>query len=116
VGRVLTQDQILEALWPETYVNPEVPRKNIQEIRKALGDLPDKPEFIETLPKGEGAFCESRRFGYRSEVHPKIHSIRNELRVRLSLVAAHNAVCHAFRATRQPRSASSSVGAHYESI
>jgi TolB-like protein/DNA-binding winged helix-turn-helix (wHTH) protein/Tfp pilus assembly protein PilF len=51
VGRVVTQDEILEALWPETYVNPEVLRKNIQEIRKALGDLPDNPEFIETLPK-----------------------------------------------------------------
>jgi DNA-binding response OmpR family regulator len=23
-GRVVTQDEILEALWPETYVNPEV--------------------------------------------------------------------------------------------
>ena len=51
VGRVVTQDEILEALWPETYVNPEVLRKNIQEIRRALGDLPDNPEFIETLPK-----------------------------------------------------------------
>ena len=51
MGRVVSQDEILEALWPETYVNPEVLRKNIQEIRKALGDLPDSPEFIETLPK-----------------------------------------------------------------
>src|SRR5580700_3632510 len=51
VGRVVSQDEILEALWPETYVNPEVLRKNIQEIRKALRDLPDNPEFIETLPK-----------------------------------------------------------------
>ena len=51
VGRVVTQDEILEALWPETYVNPEVLRKNIQEIRKALGDRSDNPEFVETLPK-----------------------------------------------------------------
>ena len=51
VGRVVTQDEILEALWRETYVNPEVLRKNIQEIRKALGDRSDNPEFIETLPK-----------------------------------------------------------------
>jgi len=50
-GRVVTQDEILEALWPETYVNPEVLRKNIQEIRKALGDRSDRPEFVETLPK-----------------------------------------------------------------
>jgi TolB-like protein/DNA-binding winged helix-turn-helix (wHTH) protein/Flp pilus assembly protein TadD len=50
-GRVVTQDEILEALWSETYVNPEVLRKYILEIRKTLGDRPDEPEFIETLPK-----------------------------------------------------------------
>src|SRR6202521_6054611 len=50
-GQVVTQDEILEALWPETYVNPEVLRKYILEIRKALGDRPNNPEFIETLPK-----------------------------------------------------------------
>jgi TolB-like protein/DNA-binding winged helix-turn-helix (wHTH) protein len=50
-GRLVTQDEILEALWSETYVNPEVLRKYILEIRKALGDRPDNPEFIETVPK-----------------------------------------------------------------
>jgi TolB-like protein/DNA-binding winged helix-turn-helix (wHTH) protein/Flp pilus assembly protein TadD len=50
-GRVVTQDEILGALWPETYVNPEVLRKYILEIRKTLGDRPDNPEFIETMPK-----------------------------------------------------------------
>src|SRR5262249_22249729 len=50
-GRLVTQDEILEALWPETYVNPEVIKKYILGIRKALGDRHDKPEFIETLPK-----------------------------------------------------------------
>ena len=50
-GQVVTQDEILEQLWSETYVNPEVLRKYIQEIRKALGDRPDKPEFVETVPK-----------------------------------------------------------------
>jgi TolB-like protein/DNA-binding winged helix-turn-helix (wHTH) protein len=50
-GRVVTQDEILGALWPETYVNPEVLRKYILEVRKALGDRPDDPEFIETMPK-----------------------------------------------------------------
>jgi TolB-like protein/DNA-binding winged helix-turn-helix (wHTH) protein/Flp pilus assembly protein TadD len=50
-GRVVTQDEILEALWPETYVNPEVLRKYILEIRKTLGDRAENPEFIETVPK-----------------------------------------------------------------
>jgi TolB-like protein/DNA-binding winged helix-turn-helix (wHTH) protein/Tfp pilus assembly protein PilF len=50
-GRVVTQDELLEAFWSETYVNPEVLRKYIMEVRKALGDRTDSPEFIETLPK-----------------------------------------------------------------
>src|SRR6266478_2749501 len=49
--RLVTQDEILEALWPETYVNPEVIKKYILGIRKVLGDRHDKPEFIETFPR-----------------------------------------------------------------
>src|ERR1700739_3748993 len=50
-GRLVTQDEVLEKLWPETYVNPEGFRKYILDIRKILGDRPDKPEFIETVTK-----------------------------------------------------------------
>ena len=50
-GRLVAQDELLEALWPDTYVNPEVLRKYILDVRKILGDRPDRPEFIETLPK-----------------------------------------------------------------
>ena len=50
-GRLVTQDEFLEKLWPETYVNPELIRKYILDIRKILGDRPDKPEFIETVTK-----------------------------------------------------------------
>ena len=50
-GRLVSQDELLEALWPETYVNPEGIRKYILEIRKVLGDPPDRPVYIETLRK-----------------------------------------------------------------
>jgi DNA-binding winged helix-turn-helix (wHTH) protein/tetratricopeptide (TPR) repeat protein len=50
-GRLVTQDELLEKLWPETYVNPELIRKYILDIRKILGDRPDKPKFIETVTK-----------------------------------------------------------------
>src|SRR5580700_7224545 len=49
--RLVTQDELLEALWPDTFVNPEVLRKYILDVRRILGDRPDRPEFIETLPK-----------------------------------------------------------------
>src|SRR5215471_8570836 len=49
--RLVTQEEILEALWTDTFVNPEVVKKYILGIRKVLGDRPDKPEFIRTFPK-----------------------------------------------------------------
>ena len=36
-ARLVTQDEILKAIWPDVYVNPEVLRKYILEARKALG-------------------------------------------------------------------------------
>jgi DNA-binding winged helix-turn-helix (wHTH) protein len=50
-GRLVTQDEFLEKLWPETYINPELIRKYILDIRKILGDRPNEPEFIETVTK-----------------------------------------------------------------
>ena len=37
-GRLVTHDQLLGAIWPDTYVQPEVLRRYILEIRRALGD------------------------------------------------------------------------------
>ena len=49
--RLVTQEEILESLWPETYVNPEVVKKYILGIRKVLGDQSAKPIFIATYPR-----------------------------------------------------------------
>src|SRR5262249_24934757 len=50
-ARLVTQDEILEAVWADTHVNPEVVKKAILEIRRILGDRPDQPSYIETLRK-----------------------------------------------------------------
>ena len=50
-GRLVSQEELLEAVWPETYVQPEVLRKYVLEIRKALDDPAKDPRFVETLPK-----------------------------------------------------------------
>jgi DNA-binding winged helix-turn-helix (wHTH) protein len=49
-GRLVTQGEILEAVWPETYVQPEVLKSRIFEVRNALGDRPKTPRFIPTTP------------------------------------------------------------------
>src|SRR5262245_24393307 len=50
-ARLVTQDEILDAVWADTHVNPEVVKKAILEIRRVLGDRPDQPSFIETRRK-----------------------------------------------------------------
>ncbi len=50
-GRLITHDELLDKLWPETYVQPQVLRTYMLELRKVLGDDPAQPRFIQTLPK-----------------------------------------------------------------
>jgi predicted ATPase len=50
-GRLITHDELLDALWPETYVQPQVLRTYMLELRKVLGDDAGQPRFIQTLPK-----------------------------------------------------------------
>jgi DNA-binding winged helix-turn-helix (wHTH) protein/tetratricopeptide (TPR) repeat protein len=50
-GRLVTQEELLDSLWPESYVQPEVLKHHVMEIRKALEDDPRRPLYIETLPR-----------------------------------------------------------------
>src|SRR3974390_1071930 len=50
-GRLVTQNELLEALWPDTFVQPEVLKSHIRDVRSVLGDDPKNPRFIETLPR-----------------------------------------------------------------
>jgi predicted ATPase/DNA-binding winged helix-turn-helix (wHTH) protein len=50
-GRLVTHDELMDKLWPETYVQPQVLRTYVLELRKLLGDDADHPRFIQTQPK-----------------------------------------------------------------
>jgi DNA-binding winged helix-turn-helix (wHTH) protein/tetratricopeptide (TPR) repeat protein len=50
-GRLVTQDELLAAIWPDTHVQPDVLRRYILEIRRVLEDQAETPRFIETLTK-----------------------------------------------------------------
>jgi DNA-binding winged helix-turn-helix (wHTH) protein len=47
-GRLLTKRELLDALWPRTYVTDGVLKVCIREIRRALDDDARVPRFIET--------------------------------------------------------------------
>ena len=48
-GRLISQDEFLDVLWPKVSVQPEVLKSHILAVRAALGDNPKKPRFIETI-------------------------------------------------------------------
>src|SRR5256712_145554 len=50
-GRLVAHDELLEALWPKTYVQPEVLKSHSAAIRAVLGDDARKPIFIETMSR-----------------------------------------------------------------
>jgi DNA-binding winged helix-turn-helix (wHTH) protein/tetratricopeptide (TPR) repeat protein len=50
-GRLVTQDELLDAVWPDTHVHPGVLKRHMFDIRNALGDDAMRPVFIETLPR-----------------------------------------------------------------
>jgi predicted ATPase len=50
-GRLISHDELLDAVWPETYVQPQVLRTYVLELRKILGDDARQPRFIQSLPK-----------------------------------------------------------------
>ncbi len=50
-GQLVTQKDLLDGLWDETFVQPEVLKSHIMDIRAALGDDAKSPLFIETQPR-----------------------------------------------------------------
>src|ERR1700723_101042 len=50
-GRLVTHDEMLKAVWPDTVVEPQAVKKHVLAVRTALGDCPKNSLFIETLTR-----------------------------------------------------------------
>lgn len=50
-GRVVTKDELLEQVWPDTFVNEGILTVHVSAIRKALNDEMRPPRYIETVSK-----------------------------------------------------------------
>lgn len=50
-GSVISKDQLLKAVWPDTFVEESNLSQNISLLRKALGQDSDHPAYIETVSK-----------------------------------------------------------------
>src|SRR5215470_2730692 len=47
-GQLVTKEDLLNGVWPETFVGEAVLKGAIRQIRDALRDNPKTPRFIET--------------------------------------------------------------------
>jgi len=50
-GRLLTKDELMKRVWPDSFVEEANLTVNISALRKALGETSDNQQFIETVPK-----------------------------------------------------------------
>jgi DNA-binding winged helix-turn-helix (wHTH) protein len=50
-GRLVTHRELLEAVWPETVIEPQAVKNKVFHLRRVLDDDPKQPRFIETLPR-----------------------------------------------------------------
>lgn len=50
-GRLVTKNELLDAIWPDTAVEENNLNKSIRAIRHALGQKPRDQKYIETVPK-----------------------------------------------------------------
>ena len=60
--RVMSKDELLQALWPDTFVEEVNLAQNISALRKVLGEAPGENRFIATIPgKGYQFVCNVRQ-------------------------------------------------------
>lgn len=50
-GRLVTKQELLARVWPESFVEEGILTVHISSLRKALGDLDRPPKCIETVPR-----------------------------------------------------------------
>ncbi len=50
-GEVVTKDQLMQALWPDSFVEESNLTQNVFVLRRTLGRAPGDHEYIQTVPK-----------------------------------------------------------------
>src|SRR5215831_8669079 len=59
-GRIIEKNELMNRLWPNTFVEEANLAYNIQQLRKCLGDNARLPQKIETVEIGR-ASCRERK-------------------------------------------------------
>lgn len=50
-GQIVEKEKLLDAVWPDSFIEESNLTRNISTLRHALGDTRDEPRYIETISK-----------------------------------------------------------------
>src|SRR5205823_5535447 len=50
-GEVVTKEELMKDVWPDSFVEEGNLNRNVSTLRKALGEKPCDHQYIETIPK-----------------------------------------------------------------
>ena len=93
-GALVPQSELIEKLWPDTFVQPEVLKTHIRDLRSVLGDDARNPRFIETQHRrGYRFIAQVRERGAPSKrlAKPSPHLVGQDANIRYLLGAFHEA-------------------------
>ena len=71
-GRVIPKSELMEKLWPETFVTDDVLVQSVVDIRRALGDHAKTPQYVETIPRRGYRFLAEVR-AQEGTIHLDVH-------------------------------------------
>jgi DNA-binding winged helix-turn-helix (wHTH) protein/predicted ATPase len=75
-GQLVTKEELLSAVWPETFVTEAVLKVSIRQLREALEDDPKSPRFIETAHR--------RGYRYLGRIGEDGHMLLDDQEIRSS--------------------------------
>jgi len=70
-GQVLEKKEIMDQIWPDTFVEEATLAQNIFTLRKALGEKATGVQYIETIPKRGYRFTADVKKSYRELPKPQ---------------------------------------------
>lgn len=50
-GKVISKEALMKHVWPDCFVEENNLSQNVSALRRALSDDPEKPKYIETIPR-----------------------------------------------------------------
>jgi len=79
-GRLVTKQELLDTVWPETAVEENNLNHNVAVLRKALGEKTTSQQYIETVPKVGYRFVAAVERAHSEETSAAPPKVRQEIR------------------------------------